>query len=345
MEDVRVWEKKVFDLRQLLEISRALNSTLDYHYLIQAVLDICLAQAQTLKAGLFLTPDIDADLLLPVSTSRELDAGDLSMFPEISRESPLVKHIEEKSQILTVQEIKKLFPEESLSKVLFRLNIELLVGMISRGRVIGIIFIGEKITGQEFSQEEYSFLGDLATLSAIAVTNARLYDRATIDIMTGLKNHAYFNSALKEEREKAYKKKGTLSLLFADIDHFKKFNDNYGHQAGDLVLRSVANELLSSIRKSDVAARYGGEEFCIIMPGANKVSAGQFAERLRKKIEATKVSLGKIDLKISITIGVAELDATLDLKNNKSIIERADKALYIGKKNGRNQVQIYNENL
>ena len=82
-------------------------------------------------------------------------------------------------------------------------------------------------------KKKCSFLADLANLSGIAVTNARLYERATVDIMTGLKNFAFFQTALKEECLKAFKKKLNLALLFTDIDFFKKVNDTYGHQAGD----------------------------------------------------------------------------------------------------------------
>ena len=343
MQDERIWEKKIFDLRQLLEISRALNSTLDYHYLIQAVLDMCLTQARTLKVNLFLTPDIDSNVLLSVN-SREMNKENVTL-NEIDLDSPMIKYIEERSQILTMSEILKIFPNNPSTKILKRLEVDLIIGMVIRGRVLGLIVLGEKITGEQYTQEECSFLADLANLSGIAVTNARLYERATVDIMTGLKNFAFFQTALKEECIKAFKKKLNLALLFTDIDFFKKVNDTYGHQAGDLILKTVSNKFHKTIRNSDIAARYGGEEICIIMPNTKLEEAKVFAERLRTEIENLSIQFENKLIKITISIGVAEFNPSTDKSNIKNFIQRADKALYKCKKNGRNQVQIYSQDL
>ena len=257
MENLRTYEKKVFDLRQLLEISRALNSTLDYYYLIQAVLDMCLAQAQTLKAGLFLTPNMDSETLLPVSISKDFELPpSKSKFYQIDTNAEFINFLKnEKEHTLSMQKMLELFPQDSHIKIFQRLGVELVIGMVTRGAVLGIIFLGEKITGESYSPDECSFLSDLASLSGIAVTNARLYDRATIDQMTGLKNHAYFQSALRQECDKARKRHSNLAILFTDVDHFKSFNDTHGHQAGDNVLKSVAKVLKDCTRKNDLAAR------------------------------------------------------------------------------------------
>ncbi len=343
MEEVKHYEKKIFDLRQLLEISRALNSTLDYQYLIQAVLDMCLAQAQTLTAGLFLTPEMDAEVLLPVNSSKGIDLPQEMMSNySIPITAPFIAHIERGKHTLTITDLEKLCSDDDgYTKMFQRLGAELLVGMITRGKILGLIFLGDKLTKEAYSSEERDFLTDLASLSGIAVSNARLYERATTDQMTSLKNHAYFQSALREEREKANKRKTELAIFFADVDKFKDFNDTYGHQAGDLVLQSVAKSLEKSIRKGDLAARYGGEEFCAILPGTNKESALRIAERFRKAVEEMEVKHKNKKLHITTSVGVATFEPTTDHRHNSFFIERADKALYACKKNGRNQVQSY----
>lgn len=343
MENLRTYEKKVFDLKQLLEISRALNSTLDYHYLIQAVLDMCLAQAQTLKAGLFLTLDMDSEILLPASISKDFELPpNKSKFYQIDAKAEFIHFlIEEKEHTLEMKRMLKLFPEDPHIKIFQRLGVELIIAMLSRGKILGIIFLGEKITGETYTPEECDFLADLASLSGIAVTNARLYDLATMDRMTGLKNHAYFQSALRQECDKAKKRRSPLAILFTDIDHFKKFNDTYGHQEGDNALKSVAKVLKKCTRKNDLAARYGGEEFCVIMPGTDKAGALHIAERLRSSVEAIQIQRNKKNLHITTSVGVALFDAKKDAQKSANLIERADKALYACKKNGRNQVQLY----
>ena len=338
-ETIKRYEKQIFDLRQLIEISRALNSTLDYHYLVQVVLDMCLAQAQSQKAGLFLTPEIDADALLLINTL------DKSESYKINITSPLLRHLEEKKQGMTIFELQKLFSRSKDIQILERLGAELVIGMIAKGSLIGLIFLGEKITGDEYSSEDKSFLTDLASLSAIAVTNARLYERATTDMMTNLKNHAYFQSFLREQRKKSIKRKTPLALIFSDIDKFKNVNDIYGHQAGDIVLKAVAELLKKNTRKDDLTARYGGEEFCIVMPNTDKKTAMQVAERIRQEIEANEIIFDEKKLNVTISLGVVLLDEKTDAKNNESLIERADQALYACKKNGRNQVQFYTKKL
>ena len=345
MDDIRQYEKKVFDLRQLLEISRALNSTLDYYYLIQAILDMCLAQAQTLRAGLFLTPDMDSDIIMPVSVSKDFDMpNNKSSIYELDLKTKFMQYLEKNKKAVTMVEMRDAFPNEEYTKVFTRLEVELIVPITARSRLLGMIILCEKMTREAYSNEDISFLIDLASLSGIAVTNARLYDMATIDQMTKLKNHAYFQTILRDEMEKAIKRSTPLALLFSDVDYFKKFNDSYGHQTGDIALKSVARVLQKCTRKNDLAARYGGEEFCVILPGATESGAMYMAERIRSNVEDIKIPYNSKTLHISISVGVALFDPKKD-KVKKDFIEKADKALFACKKNGRNQVQFYNEKM
>ncbi len=340
-EEIQHYEKKIFDLRQLLEISRALNSTLDYEYLIQAVLDMCLAQVQTLSAALFLTPEMDSDVIALVHGYKgfELIKG-LDEY-RVPLTSPLVQYFENQGKSLNMREMEEHVPKDPSVRLLREIGSELVVPLRVKGKVIGLIVLGEKVVGGEYPDDERAFLVDLASLAGIAVENARLYERATVDMMTGLKNHAYFQSRFREEREKAIKRKTPLALMLTDVDKFKVFNDTHGHQAGDEVLKAVARVLNAAARKSDTAARYGGEEFCMIMPGADEETAMKMAEDIRRTIESMSVMHEGKEMKVTLSVGVTIFDRKTDAKTGKIMIERADKALYHCKRNGRNQIQLY----
>ena len=168
-----------------------------------------------------------------------------------------------------------------------------------------------------------------------------LYKDATEDELTKLMVRRYFMEMLKTELKNAGKEKRPTSLFMTDIDHFKKFNDTYGHQTGDLVLTAVAAVLLKNTRSSgirmDVAGRYGGEEFAILLPDTDKEVALKIAERVRRDIEdmVVKSDEGK-DLRVKISIGVHTSDESAI--TSEEIIKKADIGLYQSKENGRNRV-------
>lgn len=162
---------------------------------------------------------------------------------------------------------------------------------------------------------------------------------ATTDALTGVANRAAFDKSLKDEMEEAAEDGEPLSLMFADIDHFKKFNDQWGHQTGDQVLKLVAQVMKSNVKGRDVLARYGGEEFAVILPGTTLENAQKLAEIIRGSVEArhlrkrrTNEDLGVI----TMSIGVSAMRPD---DNSESIIERADQCLYAAKEAGRNCIR------
>ena len=158
------------------------------------------------------------------------------------------------------------------------------------------------------------------------------------DSLTGLSNRKSFDSDLKRVIKEANEDKNSFCLLMLDIDHFKSFNDNFGHQAGDQVLRLVAHCLINGIKGRDIAARYGGEEFVIILPETELAAGIAVGNSLRKSIASKDVinrNTGNKLGRITMSVGVAEYKFGENVEN---VIERADAALYTAKHNGRNQV-------
>ncbi len=163
------------------------------------------------------------------------------------------------------------------------------------------------------------------------------YKLATTDGLTELYNHRYFQEQMKMQIEQSKRYENNFSLIIIDIDFFKKFNDSFGHQSGDAVLRQVAFTLKKNVRATDIVCRYGGEEMSIILPNTGKDEAKSTAEKICKRVaeKPFKLANGK-ESNVTISLGVATYP--YDGENSETIIEAADKRLYKAKNNGRNQV-------
>ncbi len=170
------------------------------------------------------------------------------------------------------------------------------------------------------------------------------------DSLTGLKTRAFFeeetntylatiSKAVEGGPRKNWFGFRNLSILFFDIDHFKKINDTYGHDVGDMVLKKVANKINKNVREGDTVARWGGEEMVASLLGANEEDAKDKAERIRKKIEQLEFE-GKPDLKVTISIGIAK---NFENSTAKDLLKNADLALYEAKRSGRNKVVAFSQ--
>ena len=172
--------------------------------------------------------------------------------------------------------------------------------------------------------------------------NRVLDNLASIDGLTGVYNHRYFQMALEQEINRAVRHETYLSILFADIDYFKKFNDAYGHQVGDFVLTEFAATLRENLREYDTLARYGGEEFVVILPETNTEEALVVAEKLRSAIEAKVFKDARKQYHVAASFGqTCCKPSTEDNFDKNEFISQADQALYEAKEKGRNRVARY----
>lgn len=210
-------------------------------------------------------------------------------------------------------------------------------------KVIGGLFLANKVNAELFTLEDEEILFTLAYQAAVAIENAKLYGEvhqlAITDGLTGLLNHREFHRRLDENIEGSKRHQYPVSLLLIDIDHFKHFNDTYGHQTGDFVLKTVGHVIKTQIRTVDICARYGGEEFAIIVRGADISSAVILSERIRSTIYAYPFQHNGMRSQLSVSIGVACFPQ--DANNAEDLIKRADEALYAAKRTGRNKVCCY----
>ncbi len=214
------------------------------------------------------------------------------------------------------------------------LNPEIVVPMLGLRGLYGLIIIGRKMVGGDYTNEEVVYIDRLMTFTAIWLQNNVHYKSSVMDTKTKLYNHSYFSRELAEEIA-LYKRYGTpCTLLLLDVDFFKKFNDTYGHLAGDVALISLARDLEKSVREVDIVARFGGEEFVVLLKGHSRETASFVAERIRMNIEKMDILFQNSVLKITVSLGIAHITPGINFPED--LISQADSALYLSKNKGRN---------
>lgn len=221
----------------------------------------------------------------------------------------------------------------------------MLIPLIQEDKTHGVmkLFFNRRL---RFTEERKEWLLTSASILQRALTRSWRYQAAekmaTIDSLTGLYNHRYFMDQLKKEFTRARRYRNWLSLIMIDIDHFKQYNDNNGHLAGDQVLKRVAQSIRESVREMDLVARWGGEEFALLLPEINAKNGMIVAEKIRREVEAQrfKNQSQQPNGNLTISLGVAENAA--ELKGYKDLFNRADAALYEAKHAGRNRCAVAN---
>jgi diguanylate cyclase (GGDEF)-like protein len=218
------------------------------------------------------------------------------------------------------------------------------IPIITEEEVTGVL----AITSNEYdaiSSYHVHLLTTIADQAAMSINNAQLHRQvemlAITDGLTGLFNHKHFQERLNQEFQRIQRIPQPLSLLLIDIDFFKKINDTYGHPAGDMVLKKLAQILKKTLRGIDIIARYGGEEFAAVLMGTDRGGARKMAERLRSKVMENTFQTDEGAINITLSIGVATHPHDAETKDE--IISRADQALYYAKEHGRNQVCLWKE--
>lgn len=224
----------------------------------------------------------------------------------------------------------------------------------NENQVWGSLNLWHERNSHTWQESEIELAQIVANQLAIALNQSQLYQKlqkanqeleriATLDSLTGIANRRYFDSILNREWQRLQREKQPLSLIFCDVDYFKKYNDTYGHQSGDRCLRQVAQALKKAIKRpGDLVARYGGEEFVIILPNTPLEGAKAIGERLRQAIQALQMTheASPISPYITLSLGLSSLIPQPETSAN-TLVENADRALYEAKKQGRDRLNWY----
>jgi len=178
-------------------------------------------------------------------------------------------------------------------------------------------------------------------LIEIGILQSRLREQAIRDPLTNLFNRRYLEETLDRELARAAREAYPVSIFMIDIDHFKNVNDSHGHEAGDLVLKAIADVLASQSRRGDFACRFGGEEFIVVMPNINTEVAQERAETLRKMLNSLRVSFDETSLMVTISMGIASYPANGTSRD--SVLRSADRAMYAAKEAGRDHILSFDQ--
>lgn len=210
----------------------------------------------------------------------------------------------------------------------------------SKGKTIGLLSVNNFLSQQNISEEEKDLLLSLAGQIAMAVERARLFEKvetlSITDTLTGLYLLRHFKEKLDEELYRSERYKLKFSLIILDIDHFKKINDTYGHQTGDLVIEMVAKKIKDNLRKIDLPARYGGDEFIILLPQTDQNEAKIIAKRIWDGVRSLSIETpdGNV-LRLTASLGISTYP--LNGKKSGELIKMADYAMYLSKRHGRDR--------
>lgn len=208
--------------------------------------------------------------------------------------------------------------------------------------LVGLLVLGPSPSHSEFDGDDLRRLEDVARQAAAMLENARLFDLATRDPLTGLPRRQVFEERLAQELERSRRSFEPFAIGLADIDGFKRVNDSRGHLAGDQVLRALAAVLTQETRRSDMVARYGGEEFAFLFAHAAHEGMLHLAEALRRKIEGQEIDVeGGVPISITISLGIHVLRPEDVTGSAEDLVRYADRALYEAKRLGKNRVAVY----
>jgi diguanylate cyclase (GGDEF)-like protein/putative nucleotidyltransferase with HDIG domain len=334
----RLFYGKRYDYRQMvLNFANQMSNVIDLDELAKAALRPITKAVSASQTSLLLASDVH----FSAQFAERLAHGSPVTPIHFRREGPIVGWLEREDKplyreiIYTAPEFKGMWQQER--NTLDAAEIELLCPIKSKHKLIAILALSKKQPRGYYSRDDADLLMTLAKEAAIAIENAQMYarakQRANTDELTGLFNHRYFHERLEEEIARCSRFGDIFSLIFVDLDNFKKYNDVYGHSAGDEALKQISKNMVQSVRDIDICFRYGGDEFGILLPQTPLDGASKAAERMRKSIEA-ETNLEGVPQTCSIGIASWPTDGVM----REEVIQSAYAAQYYAKQTGGNRI-------
>jgi diguanylate cyclase (GGDEF)-like protein len=348
----RELKRRIFDLNAVLGLVRNLYSIKEEESLFSLLAQMMQDQLGAKSVFLMLPNRENGEIVgkhfYGVHTP-DLFGKDAISELRIERGRPLYKWIKNEKQIWQLYTMQKLSREDKLLQALLSSGFQIGAKLTFSGDNFGLIFLGEKTGGARYRQTDLDILAILVNMAVIAYRNIKQFknieELSYTDSITGLYNYRYFYKRLTEEVFRAKRFSRKLALVIFDIDDFKIYNDSYGHQAGDQLLKQLGDLLLSTVRSIDVVSRYGGEEFCVIMPESDQEECLKFMERLRKSIMNSAFNDEYRKQEHNITISLGGAIYPYDARSVDRLIYCADMALLKAKSGGKNKSVMYQEKL
>ncbi|HEY9723230.1 MAG TPA: diguanylate cyclase, partial [Oscillatoriaceae cyanobacterium] len=356
-------EQRSRQLEMLNELAEKINTTLVVEEVLDLVVKLTLEVTKAERGFLMLRSDENPDELVCKAAFDLM--GNQLLNERISK--TICNKVLTTGESCTVVDAT-MDDEFSAAKSIMSLNLRTLmcVPLQAKGKSLGVLYVDSQAVVNTFTEKDLDLLKAIAGHSSGAIENATLYSSlnaraaeleealdayrkadyaATHDQLTGLHNRRFFEEQGAREVEMARRHRRNFSIIFADVDHFKKFNDTYGHEIGDQVLIAMGKVLPDSVRLTDIPVRLGGEEFVVLCPDTDATGASIVAERIRQAVMQVKLTKadGEPVRQLTCSLGISTwMEGDSDVH---TILKRADHALYACKASGRNQVQIWRENM
>lgn len=333
----RSLKQKVSELNTLYTVGQMISSVLNLSDLLKLILSKNIEIMKADRGSLMLFDEETGHLRIEVSeglkdefteVQSDINTGVAGRVFRTGRDL-LIRDALNSAELKEMKGDREIYPGTLLS-----------VPLKVQERILGVLNVS-KSEPDAFGESDRALFNALSVQGAIAIDNAVLYKMAITDGLTKLYLHRYFQQRLDQEITRSKRYGYHFSLIMLDIDHFKKFNDNYGHQNGDRALKAVSRLLMQSVREVDIPARYGGEEFAVICPEKHVGDALIPAERIRQTIESFEFFIREERVPITISLGISGWPD--DATEKTWLIEKADKALYHSKEKGRNCVTMYSD--
>lgn len=336
---IALLEEEVSALRDLLEVARAVVSSLELDQVLQVILTSALRFADMPAGSIALYDTVQGELSLHACQGLSPEFADTERWEILP--GGVTDRAVSGGDILFISDTEiSPFP---IHPTVLREGVRSVVSIPLKvqSRVAGILYLFDFVP-REFDRERIKLLDVLASFAAMAIDNAQLHARtrlmAITDALTGLYNRRYFQEMFSRELNRAIRYGKPLSLIMLDVDDFKKFNDTYGHPHGDKVLGVMGDILVEALRGTDFAFRYGGEEFIVLLPETDFPSALHVAERLRESVEQKSAAELKGIAPHGVTASVGVVSYPRDGETRDDLLKGVDELLYRAKEHGKNRV-------
>ncbi len=333
---------ETLDMSTVMKVSQIISSEILLDRLLQKVMHMSIANAGAQRGYLIL----ESDGKLTIEASEDVDKDEILVMQSMSLYDctdichPIVNYVHHSAKDVILGNAVQ---EGTFTNDPYIMRTQcksiLCTPIMNKGILTGILYMENNLTTDAFTQKRLEILRFISVQAAISIENAKLFELATTDGMTKLYVHRYFQLLLDQEIKRSRRHNKQFSLIMIDIDNFKSFNDTYGHQLGDKVLKDVANAIKKNIRSEDIAARYGGEEFVMILPETNGRQAMIAAEKVRGIVSGLEIPYESKILHVTISLGVATYPEHNE--NKEALIHAADEALYTSKHAGKNCVSLF----
>ncbi|WP_373048266.1 GGDEF domain-containing protein [Vulgatibacter sp.] len=333
-------KRTIDELRAFNEIGKVLTSTLDIHEVLGLIMEQVSAVLQPANWSLLLVDEEKGELVFEVAVGPS--AATLKGL-RIRIDEGIAGWVAREGRTLLVPDVSsdRRFSARFDEATRFTTQSIVAVPMRSRGRTLGVI---ELVNGRDqpaFTEKDARTLASIADYAAIAIENARNFQRVqeltVLDEHTGLYNARHLQRVLEQEVTRSKRFGHPLSLIFFDLDRFKSINDTHGHQAGSAILRECGQVMLSALRSVDVGIRYGGDEFVCVLPETSKAQALQMAGKLREALVGHRFLQDRgLGLQVTASFGVATWPDDAD--NAEDLMKRSDLAMYRVKQTTRDAI-------